>query len=75
MGLRPHFLVASQVMPILLLWEAPFETWALPACLGPPTVCGFSQLEALNSHVLILPHAGKKEYRPFIGSVGRNFTT
>ena len=25
--LRPHFLMAPQVMPILLLWEALFETW------------------------------------------------
>ena len=57
---------------IPLIWDLTLRFRALPACLLPHTVCLFSQLEPLNSHVLILRHARRKEHRPFIGSVRRN---
>ena len=69
-----HFLTGSQVMLIPLTWDLTLRRLPFPACLGPRPVCQFSQLEPLKSHVLIPPHAGRKEYRPFIGSVRRNFT-
>ena len=60
-------------MLILLITNLTLQLRILPACLLPHTVCRFSELGPLNSEV-ILPHAGRKESRPFIGSARCSFT-
>lgn len=50
-----------------------FQTQGATSCLLPQTFDQFSQLEPLK--VLIPPHAGRKKYRPFIGSLRRRNLT